>query len=77
MQEKVNYGGELIARGTLARRMQAQGFEARCVDAFAFGSKEVRAEDEADFGAACACGARWLCAIGPVAMPTCPTCEKN
>ena len=73
MAERVNYGGELIERGKLALRMQREGHDPRAVDHFAFGTKAVSEEAEKDFGATCACGARWL---GAGTLTTCPACEE-
>lgn len=77
MAEKVNHGGELIARGTLAVRMEKQGYEARCIDFFAFATRAVPPHEEHHFSVRCACGARWRGALmGTNPLPCCPSCEK-
>lgn len=76
MAERVNYGGELIARGALCRRMLTEGHDPRAADYFAFAQRSVSDEEAEEYRAACACGARWL-SVFDHRIETCPTCEKK
>ncbi len=41
LHEYTNYGGVILTRGEVARRMTQQGFDPRAIDCFAFGTPKV------------------------------------
>lgn len=77
MAQKVNYGGRLMTRGEVVRKMQGEDFEHRCIDYFAFGIREIVGEEIERFCAMCGnCGARWQ-GVHAVTLKSCPDCKEE
>lgn len=41
MAEKINYGGEIRTRASVAREMKKEGFPVRAIDRFAYGTPTI------------------------------------